>query len=79
MGYGFGGLLIAVGLIMALAVKDSVSGVDLTMVGWILAGVGVVLLIATAATLNGGRAKRSQNVTTHADGTQTVQENKTIS
>lgn len=78
MGYGFGGVLIAVGLIMALAVQDSVSGVDLTMVGWILAGVGVVLLIATAATLNGSRTKRSEAVTTHADGTQTVQEQKHI-
>jgi hypothetical protein len=40
----FGGsiFLIAVGLVLALAVNVSVSGVDLEMVGWILSGVGVV-------------------------------------
>ena len=37
MGYGLGAFLLAVGLILALAVTDTVNGVDLTMVGWILA------------------------------------------
>lgn len=43
----FGGsiFLIAVGLVLALAVNVSVSGVDLEMVGWILSGVGVVGLL----------------------------------
>ncbi|MDP2772777.1 MAG: DUF6458 family protein, partial [Nocardioides sp.] len=36
MGYGFGAFLLVVGLILALAVQDSVSGVDLVMVGWIM-------------------------------------------
>ena len=40
MGYGIGVFLLALGLILALAVQDSLSGVDLTMVGWILAAVG---------------------------------------
>lgn len=43
----FGGsiFLIAVGLVLALAVKVSVSGIDLQLVGWILALVGVVGLL----------------------------------
>ena len=40
MGYGFGAFLLVVGLVLALAVTDQVSGVDLTMVGWIMAIVG---------------------------------------
>ncbi len=77
MGYGFGGLLLVVGLILALAVTDSVNGVDLTMVGWIMALVGLVLLALTATTANRGRGTRSVSTTTHADGTQSVSERRT--
>lgn len=45
MGIGVSIFLIAVGLILALAVSDSISGVDLTMVGWILTAVGVLGLV----------------------------------
>jgi hypothetical protein len=43
----FGGsiFLIAVGLILALAVDVSVSGIDLELVGWILSGVGALGLL----------------------------------
>lgn len=41
--------LIAVGLILALAVRVRLGVVDLTLVGWILTGVGVVGLIASIA------------------------------
>lgn len=37
--------LIAVGLVLALAVNVSISGVDLQLVGWILAGVGALALL----------------------------------
>ena len=61
MGYGVGVFLLALGLILALAVQDAISGVDLTMVGWILAAVGVLALVLTAVTLNsrgsGGRVR----------------------
>ena len=40
MGYGLRVFLLAVGSILAFAVQDAISGVDLTMVGDILAGVG---------------------------------------
>jgi len=42
--------LIAIGLILALAVTLDVSGVDLPMVGWILASVGVVGLVISIVT-----------------------------
>jgi len=42
MGLGVSIFLIAVGLILALAVHASTSGVDVHMVGWILAIVGAV-------------------------------------
>ena len=77
MGYGVGVFLLALGLILALAVQDSISGVDLTMVGWILAAVGVLGLVLTAVTLNGrGRGSHARSTTTHADGTQTVRESR---
>jgi uncharacterized protein YacL len=74
MGYGFGVFLLALGLILALAVQDTISNVDLTMVGWILAAVGALLIVLTAVTLNRGRGARSVSTTTHADGSQTTTE-----
>lgn len=74
MGYGAGAGLLAVGLILALAVQDHINGVDLTMVGWILAAVGALLIVLTAVTWN--RSNRSVATTTHRDGSQTVQERR---
>ncbi|MEJ3654865.1 DUF6458 family protein [Pseudonocardia sp. TRM90224] len=39
--------LVAVGLILALAVRVDLFGIDLTMVGWILAIVGAIGLVAS--------------------------------
>ncbi len=41
--------LIAIGLILALAVTFDIDGVDLDLIGWILAAVGVVGLITSLA------------------------------
>lgn len=49
MSFGGSIFLIAVGLVLALAVNVSVSGIDLQLVGWILAGVGVLGLLASLA------------------------------
>jgi hypothetical protein len=70
MGYGLGVTLIAIGLILALAVQDRIDAIDLTMVGWIVAGAGVLLTVLTAVTLNNRR--RTAATTTHPDGSQTV-------
>jgi hypothetical protein len=74
MGYGFGVFLLAVGLVLALAVRDSISAVDLTTVGWILALAGVLLIVLNA--IQTGRARRATSVstTTRSDGTRTVTE-----
>jgi hypothetical protein len=76
VGYGFGGFLVVVGLVLALAVTDQVNGVDLTMVGWIMAAVGLAMIALTAITLNSGRRARNVQTVTHPDGTQTTVENR---
>ena len=38
-------VLAVIGLILALAVRGSIPGVDLTMVGWILFAAGLVWLV----------------------------------
>ncbi len=48
----FGGLLLAAGLIMALAVSDRLDAVDLTAAGWIVAAVGALLMLAGLFTAN---------------------------
>ena len=72
MGYGLGVFLLALGLILALAVRDSIEAIDLTMVGWILAGVGLLAIVVTAMTTMRSRTASSVATTTHADGTQTT-------
>ena len=77
MGYGFGGFLLVVGLVLALAVTDRLNGVDLTMVGWIMTIVGALVIILTAATMNRARGTRSVQTTQHSDGSETVSERRT--
>lgn len=77
MGYGLGAFLLAVGLILALAVNDTVSGVDITMIGWILAAVGALVIVLTAVTWNRARGTRTVATRTNADGTQTSEERRT--
>lgn len=72
MGYGLGVFLLAVGLILALAVRDAIEGVDLVMIGWILAAVGALAILLTAMATMRSRGARSVATTTHADGTQTT-------
>lgn len=74
MGYGLGVFLLALGLILALAVQDSIEAVDLTMVGWILVLAGVLVVGLTAVQANRGR--RTTAVTRHSDGTETVSERR---
>jgi membrane protein implicated in regulation of membrane protease activity len=76
MGYGLGIFLLALGLILALAVQDTINNVDLTLVGWIVALAGVLLLVLTAVTMNRGRASRTVSTTTHTDGSQTTTEQR---
>ncbi|MBC9227078.1 MULTISPECIES: DUF6458 family protein [Aeromicrobium] len=45
----FGGsiALIAIGAILAFAVQDTISGIDLTMIGYILMAAGVLGIVLT--------------------------------
>jgi hypothetical protein len=52
MGLGGSISLIVVGAILAFAVKNGISGVDLTAVGYILMGAGVLWLILTFVMMN---------------------------
>jgi uncharacterized sodium:solute symporter family permease YidK len=78
MGYGFGAFLVVVGLILALAVTDTVNGIDLVAVGWIMTAVGVIVLALTAFTFNRARGARSVATTSHSDGTESVSERRTV-
>jgi Domain of unknown function (DUF6458) len=77
MGYGLGVTLLAVGLILALAVQDAIEGVNLTLVGWILAGCGALVIILVAMQANRSRGASSVATTTHSDGTQTSTQRRT--
>ncbi len=55
-------VLIAVGLILALAVEVDISGIDLQMVGWILFVVGLVGAIFEIA------VRRPRRTSTYTDG-----------
>ena len=77
MGYGLGIFLLALGLILALAVQDAVDAIDLTMIGWIIAGAGALVLALTAIQANTRRQHTAVSRTTHADGRQSVAERRT--
>jgi len=79
MGYGLGVFLLALGLILAFAVQDMISGVDLTMIGYILCLAGVLVIALTAVQLNGRRRTTATATTTDAQGRQATTERRTES
>src|SRR5699024_1851580 len=58
MGIGLGIFLIVVGAILAFAVQDSIANVDLTMIGYICLGAGLLALII-ALIVNAQRSNTS--------------------
>ena len=79
MGYGLGVFLLALGLILALAVRDMIDAVDLTLIGWILAGCGALVIVLVALQNNRTRGASTVATTTHSDGTQTTTEKRSQS
>lgn len=77
MGYGLGVFLLALGLILAFAITDSIAGVDLTLVGYILAAAGILVIVITAVTLGSRRRSHAVTTTTRADGSQDVVQRRT--
>lgn len=57
MGIGTSIFLLALGAILAFAVTDAISGVDLTVVGYILMAAGALGLIISMILM--GRARRA--------------------
>ena len=55
MGIGTSIFLLALGAILAFAVTDAISGVDLTLVGYILMGAGVLGLLISLMAINRDR------------------------
>ena len=76
MGYGLGVILLAVGLILALAVQDRIEAINMTLIGWILAGCGALVIVLVAMQNNRARGASSVATTTHSDGTQTTTEKR---
>jgi hypothetical protein len=65
MGIGTSIFLLAVGAILAFAVTDAISGVDLTVVGYILMAAGALGLLISMLVMN--RAPRERVVTRERD------------
>ena len=55
MGIGTSILLLAVGAILAFAVTDAISGVDLTVIGYILMAAGALGLLISLLVANRAR------------------------
>ena len=64
---GSGIALIVIGAILAFAVRDSVPGVDLGLIGYICLGAGVLAVILGLVT--NAQATRRTNVIEHRDDT----------
>lgn len=79
MGYGLGVFLLALGLILAFAVRDMISAVDLTMIGYILCLAGVLVIVLTAVQLNARRRSTATATTTDAQGRRATTERRTES
>jgi hypothetical protein len=60
MGIGAGIFLLAVGGVLAFGVSDRISGVDLTMIGYILMGAGALGLVLVM--FLSSRSRTSQTV-----------------
>jgi hypothetical protein len=59
MGIGAGIFLLAVGGVLAFGVSDRISGVDLTMIGYILMGAGALGLVLTIFLTSRSRASQT--------------------
>lgn len=72
---GFGLVLVVIGAILVFAVDAQVQGLDLTTVGWIVLGAGVVVfLIGLVMAIPRSRRARSTAITTDRAGRQWVTE-----
>ncbi len=64
---GAGIALLVVGAVLSFAVRDSLSGVNLTLIGYICMGAGALAIILGLVT--NAQATRRTNVVEHRDDT----------
>ena len=76
MGYGLGVFLVALGLILAFAVQDALDAIDLTTIGYILTGAGLLVIVLTAIQTNRSRQHTTVATTTDAHGRQATTERR---
>lgn len=65
MSLGLGIFLVALGLILALGVRDRLADFDLSVIGWVLTGVGalaIVLSVAITSIRTRGRTRTTEYV-----------------
>ena len=67
MTIGIGIVLLVVGAIMSFAVRDSISGVDLSMIGYICMGAGALAVILGLVTNAKATNTRHKQVVEHRD------------
>ncbi|HUR73633.1 MAG TPA: DUF6458 family protein [Sporichthya sp.] len=73
MGIGVSIFLIAIGAVLALAVDDTINGIDVATLGWILVAVGVLgilldLLLLAPRRRAGGRGGMVEERRVYDDG-----------
>ena len=67
MSMGIGVALLVIGAILSFAVKDSVPGVNLAMIGYICMGGGVIALIMAVVANAQANRTRNTSVVEHRD------------
>lgn len=67
MSMGIGIALLVVGAILSFAVKDSISGVDLSVIGYICMGAGALALILALVANAQATRTRNTNIVEHRD------------
>jgi len=67
MSMGIGVALLVIGAILSFAVKDSVPGVNLAMIGYICMGGGVIALIMAVVANAQATRTRNTSVVEHRD------------
>jgi len=75
VGIGLGVFLVVVGAILVFGVNASVAGLDLTAIGYILMGAGLlVIILSLLVFMPRARRARRTAITTDAQGRQVVTE-----
>lgn len=77
MGIGGGIALIVVGAILAFAVRDQFDAIDLTMIGYICMGAGLVTIILGLVMQSSGRRSTRTVVQESAPGQVITREDRT--